>query len=209
MPLVDVPIELGNAAVPGDVHRFLREAERRIDAFQQDSRVPGFVPCDFACAYGFLNALAALDASPGKLFCEWGNGFGVVACLAAMLGYDAVGIEINRDLVDAARLLADDFGVPVEFVHGSFIPAGETIDAAGGFSWLETEASSADMELGPGDFDVIFAYPWPDEEASTMALFERCSTPGALLASYHGSGEFRLQRKTARKPRKAVIRRVR
>lgn len=208
MPLVDVPLEPGDAAVPGDVRRFLREAERRIEAFQHDSRVPGFVPCDFERAYGFLNALAALDAAPGKLFCEWGSGFGVVACLAAMLGYDAVGIEINRDLVDAARLLADDFGVPVEFMHGSFIPAGETIDAGGGFSWLETESAPADVELGPEDFDVIFAYPWPDEEASTEALFERCAAAGALLASYHGGADFRLHRKIARKPRK-LSRRVR
>jgi hypothetical protein len=207
MPLAKVILESGNAAVPGDVRRFLREAERRIEAFQHDSRVPGFVPCDFQCAYGFLNALSALDAAPGKLFCEWGSGFGVVACLAAMLGYDAVGIEINRDLVDAARLLADDFGVPVEFVHGSFIPPGETIDAAGGFSWLETEESTADMELGPDDFDVIFAYPWPDEEASTEALFERCAATGALLASYHGGADFRLCRKIAGKARKATGRR--
>ncbi len=208
MPLIEVPLELGDPAVPGDVRRFLREAERRIEEFQHDSRVPGFVPCDFPCAYRFLNSLAALDARPGKLFCEWGSGFGVVACLAAMLGYDAVGIEINRDLVDAARLLAEDFAVPVEFVHGSFIPQGETIDAAGGFSWLETEASQGDMEFGPDDFDVIFAYPWPDEEASTEALFERCAAAGALLASYHGGADFRLQRKVAGKTRKAAGRRA-
>ena len=209
MPLVDVALELSAAAVPGDVRRFLREAERRIEAFQHDSRVPGFVPCDFERAYAFLGALAALDVKPGKLFCEWGSGFGVVACLAAMLGYDAVGIEINRDLVDAAGQLADDFGVPVEFVHGSFIPPGETIDAAGGFSWLETEETAGELELGPEDFDVIFAYPWPDEEASTEALFERCAASGALLASYHGGADFRLCRKVVGKARKAAGRRGR
>ena len=163
--------------------------------------MPGFVPCDFKGAYQFLSTIAACDVTDGKLFCEWGSGFGVVACLAAMLGYDAVGIEINRDLVDAAGQLSADFGIPVEFVHGSFIPAGETIDAAGGFSWLETEAADRDAELGPDDFDIIFAYPWPDEEIATEAMFERCAAAGALLASCHGGADFRLRRKVAKRRR--------
>jgi hypothetical protein len=209
MPLVDLNLPIDAAALPAEVRAFLREADRRIERFQRECRAPGFVPSDFAGAYAVLRAIAEADVAPGRLFCEWGSGFGVVACLAAMLGYDAVGIEINRDLVDAAGQLADDFGIPVEFVHGSFIPPGETIDAGGGFSWLETEETGADVELGPDDFDVIFAYPWPDEEASTEALFERCAAAGALLASYHGGADFRLHRKIAGKARKRAGRRAR
>jgi hypothetical protein len=198
MPLVEIPVAMDAVELAGDVRRFLREAERRIEDFQRDSRVPGFVPCDFERAYRFLSAVAAFDVTDGKLFCEWGSGFGVVACLAALLGYDAVGIEINRDLVEAAGQLAADFGIPVEFVHGSFIPAGETIDADGGFSWLETERAARDAEFGPEDFDVIFAYPWPDEEVATEAMFERRAANGALLASCYSGATFRLQRKIAR-----------
>src|SRR5207253_2465060 len=123
----------------------------------------------------------------------------VVACLAAMLEFDACGIEVEDELVEAARLLADDFGLPVEFVRGSFIPSGGEVltEAGAGFAWLTTNADqcSEELELGPDDFDVVFAYPWPDEEDVTGALFERYASPGAMLVTYHGGDQFRLRRK--------------
>src|SRR5947209_3813753 len=105
MPLADLPLELEDAPLPGDVAAFVREAYRRIEAFQQDSRVPGFVPSDLEQAYRVLRAVA-VHVPPGALFCEWGSGFGVIACLAAMLDFDAVGIEIEESLVDEAERLA-------------------------------------------------------------------------------------------------------
>jgi hypothetical protein len=60
------------------------------------------------------------------MFCEWGSGLGVVTCLAALLEFDANGIEVDSTLAHASRLLAADFDVPVEFAQGNFIPAGAT-----------------------------------------------------------------------------------
>src|SRR5579885_3294362 len=114
MALLDVKLTVADAELPADVRALLREADRRIERFQRDCHVPGFVPSDFAGAYRVLRALQEADAAPGGLFCEWGSGFGVVACLAALLGYDAHGIEIEGELVDAARELAADFDLPVE-----------------------------------------------------------------------------------------------
>ena len=51
------------------------------------------------------------------------------------------------------------------------------------------------------DFDVIFAYPWPDEESLTADLFERCGRAGAVLVTYHTSDELRIRRKTVRSRR--------
>ena len=123
-----------------------------------------------------------------------------------MLDFDACGIEIDGDLVLAARQLAADFDLPVEFVHDSFIPRGgeSFADTAGGeFAWLTPDGGGAYDELGldPDDFDLIFAYPWPDEEDVIDRLFDRYAADGALLLTFHGSDDIRLQRKTNRKLR--------
>ena len=205
MPLVEVRLEHDDDAIPGDVDRFLREANRRIEEFQRESSVPGFVACDHERTYRVLRNVAAAQVTPGTLFCEWGSGFGVVACLAAMLDFDAVGIEIEEALVAEAQKLARDFELPVEFLHGSFIPQGGAVpaDLGEGFVWLNTEEADPDeLAFDPNDFDVIFAYPWPDETDITTALFQRFARNGALLVTYHENGALRLRRKVAKKSRR-------
>ena len=54
----------------------------------------------------------------------------------------------------------------------------------------------AELDLSPGDFDIVFAYQWPDEESTITALIERYASVGALLVTYHGGSEFRIRRKT-------------
>jgi hypothetical protein len=199
MALADLDLPINPSPIPADVRALLREADRRIERFQRDCRVPGFVPSDFAGAYNVLRALSEADLAPGSLFCEWGSGFGVIACLAAKLDFDAHGIEVEGELVDAARRLANDFDLPVEFVRGSFIPKGGDACLAGGdgFAWLTTRADGTEDELGlgPADFDVIFAFPWPDEEQVIPTLFERHAAPGAVLVTYHEAADFRVRRK--------------
>ena len=200
MSLIDVKLVLDEATIPADVRAFLHEADRRIEEFQQHARVPGFVPSDFARTYQVLRAVGSSNLTPGNLFCEWGSGFGVVACLAALLGFDACGIEIEGELVDAAQQLADDFELPVEFIRGSFIPRGgeACVQRDDEFAWLTTDGGNTHEELGlaPDTLDVIFAYPWPDEERVTGVLFERYAAVGAVLVTYHGGEDFRLRRKT-------------
>jgi hypothetical protein len=204
MPLVDVSLMIEPAALPADVRALLREADRRIERFTQDGRIPGFVPCDFATTYGVLRALAEAGVAPGELFCEWGSGFGVVACMASMVGFDACGIEIEEELVEAARQLAEDFGLPVEFIRGSFIPKGSEISLDNdGFSWLVTEEVGTEEEWGlaPADYDLVFAYPWPDEERAVAGMFEKHAAVGSVLLSYHGGDKLRVRRKTGERPR--------
>ncbi|HTK76815.1 MAG TPA: class I SAM-dependent methyltransferase [Gemmataceae bacterium] len=200
MPLIDVNLPAADGTVPGDVRAFLAEAERRIEHFQQSARVPAFVPSDFDRVYQTLKTVETTAIAPGRRVCEWGSGFGVVASLAAMLEFDAYGIEIEPELVDAARRLAHDFELPVEFVCGSFIPIGgeNLVDAGSTFSWLTPDSGTAYEEIGldADDFDIVFAYPWPDEEDVIWRLFERYASTGAVLITYHGSDDIRVQRKT-------------
>ena len=199
MPLVDLCLTVAGGEIPRDVRSFLREANRRIERFQADFRIPGFVPSDFALAYGALQAVAREGVASGNHFCEWGSGFGVVSCLAARLDFQAVGIEVEGNLVDAAQQLADDFDLPVDFHHGSFIPVGGETSFAltDEFAWLATnEGTTGDeRDHDPTEFDVIFAYPWPDEERFIGALFDRYADTGAVLATYHGGEAIRLRRK--------------
>ena len=109
MPLAEVPYPEDDAPLPPDVRRFLRDADRRIEDFLYSARVPAFVPSDYPSAYRILKALNDHPVARGNRFCEWGSGYGVVTCLAAMLGFEAVGIEIDAGLVDCARRLAEAY----------------------------------------------------------------------------------------------------
>src|SRR5262249_27623896 len=200
MTLRDLKVGCTRSVLPADVRALLREATKRIRRFQRAHRIPAFVSSDHQGAYHALRALTKGDLLAGDQFCEWGSGFGVVACLAAMLDFDACGIEIEEELVDAAQQLADDFGLPVEFIRGSFIPKGgdpcqHTTEE---FAWLTPDESTTheELALGTDDFDVIFAYPWPDEEQLTENFFEFHAAVGAVLVTYHESGDFRLRWKT-------------
>jgi hypothetical protein len=208
---VDIDISINGSVLPDDVVAFLREADLRISQFVRNSpiRVTGFVPSDFVTVYHSLRAITEANLAPGTSLCEWGSGFGVVASLAAMLGFRACGIETERGLVDASRKLADDFGLPVEFVHGSFIPSGAEADVEEAYAdtsaeyfWLVTDADDAYDELGldPHDFDVVFAYPWPGEEFLIEGLFEKYAAEEALLLTYNKYNSVRIRRKVGEMP---------
>lgn len=208
MALVDVEFSVKNRTLNGRVARFLRDADERITEFYRTSRgsCSGFVPSDYAPIYEALEAIVDQNLATGNSFCEWGSGFGVVASMAAMLDFDACGIEIERDLVDESAQLAEDYDLDVEFIHGSFIPPGGAREAEqvylhdnDGFSWLVTDTDSTYEDLGrePDDFDVVFAYPWPDEEGVIFNLFDAFAAKGALLLTQEKFNVLRLQRKVS------------
>jgi hypothetical protein len=206
MPLVDVPIPEPDGRLPYDLRRFLAEADKRVEEALKDAVIPGFVPGDYE---GLATVLAAVRDGPllrGHRFCEWGSGLGVATCVAGLLGYEATGIETEWPLVEAARQLADDFDVPAEFAHGSYIPpdAEEFVLSAGNYSWLHTDADHTyhDLGLDVDDFDIIYAYSWPDEEQLAADLFERYGGLGAVLVSFRGGDGFRLRRKVERRKRR-------
>lgn len=202
--LIDVELHLRDIAIPADVAGLLADAHERIEALDNSMRVeiPAFVPSNFEIAYRALVKIQAMNLATGRRFIEWGSGIGVVACLASCVGFDAVGIEIERKLVDIAQQIAGDHAIDVEFVCGSFVPAGVVprVDWIDGVAWLTTEGDDGheELELDPDDFDVIFAYPWPGEEQVIFDLFADVAAVGALLLTFHGMEGVKLQRKVKR-----------
>ncbi|MEM8866285.1 MAG: hypothetical protein AAGF31_12135 [Planctomycetota bacterium] len=202
MRLKPVQLSPPSQILPARVIDLLDDADERIERLQHDLRdrpIAAFVPSDFATAYHALDQINELNLAPGHRFVEWGSGAGVVTCLASLLGWDAVGIEIEDDLVDLAESIAEDHEVEVEFVRGSFVPEDCHADLAEqrDINWLRTDGVDAYqwLELDPDDFDLVFAYPWPGEEQIVFEIFAECGAVGALLLTYHGQEGLRLQRK--------------
>lgn len=181
----------------------IRDAQDRIERFlhkrQASDPIPSFVACDFVMVDRALRAIADQRLAPGDVFCEWGAGFGVVAGLAALHGFGSHAIEIHRDLVSQAEQLLGDHDLEVEVAQGSLVPEGgdAIVDDLAQQAWLLTGEHPAYDELGidVSDIDLIFAYPWPGEEGLIEALFEAFAADGALLLTYHGMNEIKLQRK--------------
>lgn len=195
-PLPPLDERLAKVAAMAD-----EEADAFIERHTHDP-VPGFVPCDFALTARALTAIKRHSLSTGLELCEWGSGIGGVTIAASILGFDAVGIEINPDLVDTSRALADRcLASNARFVCGSFVPDGADthIDSVDEIVWLVSGGADAHEELGMGidDFDVIFAYPWPGEEAVLINLFERYSAAGAMLVTYNGVEGMKAYRKAS------------
>ena len=125
----------------------------------------------------------------------------MVTDLAALHDLDACGIEVETDLVREAEQLAEDFGISATFAQGSFIPDGgeELIEFQEDVNHVETDTPSAyaELERGINDFDLFFAFPWPGEHRFWESIFEHFAADGALLLTYQGVEQLRLQRRVA------------
>ncbi|MCY2923946.1 MAG: hypothetical protein NT031_00635 [Planctomycetota bacterium] len=203
-PVTLVQLHLPDTFLPAppEVARFIVEAQSRIDSFIESRLVDpihSFVPSDFSLVYSALRHVADGRLACGPAFCEWGSGAGVITCLAAMVGFDACGIEFEPDLVDLSIRLARHYHLKATFCRGNFIPhRGQKIaEQVSEFAWLAAGGPNPYdlMDVEIDDFDVVFAYPWPGEERVIERLFDRFASDGALLLTYNGVEGVHLFRK--------------
>ncbi len=135
---------------------------------------------------------------PGARLVELGSGVGLMAIVADLLGYEAVGIEIEPELVEVARGLAAAAGSRAEFVEGSFVPpeARDDVHLLDADTLTVTEGRDAweDLALAMDDFDVVSVYPWPDQTAWLVDLVRRHAAPHAVLLTYSGRDGYRVRR---------------
>ena len=204
MALQEIELNWAQQPMPGAAaEAFIEDAQERVERFiharQTSEPIPSFVACDFVMVDRALQAIVEQRLTPGPVFCEWGAGFAVAAGLAAIHGLGSYAIEIHRDLVDQAGRLLRDHGIEVELAQGSLVPEGgdEIVDRMASQDWLKTNEHPAydELEIDVSDIDLIFAYPWPGEEGLIEALFDAFAAHGALLLTYHGMNEMKLQRK--------------
>lgn len=190
--------------LPRDVSSLLADAKARIDAyFARPGTVPGTksIPSDHELVYRTLRTLRTTEPD-ARTFCEWGSGFGVVAGLAVLLGYEAHGIELDAELVTASRALLVDHRLRATIVRGSFIPDDyaerEHLSDLDTRTVLSAPCAFDDMDLGIDDFDVTFAYPWPTEEDLYKDVFARYADYGAVLLTWSQSEGMRAYRKVGK-----------
>jgi hypothetical protein len=157
------------------------------DRAVRDKAFHPFVAADYHVVLETLARVRATfaDRSRRPTMIELGSGNGVIAIMADLLGFDAVGIELDGSLVAIARELAQRYDSSARFAVGSFIPSGYTWRSESGDARMGTIGSgpSAYRELGRAldDFDVVYAYPWEGEAPIIRDLARRYANPHATL----------------------------
>jgi hypothetical protein len=215
MPLEPITLPENPRPLPKSAELLIREGRHRIDQYFEcglNRRTPRFLPSDYDHAAETLQTIQTRRLAPGNRFCEWGSGFGIVAGLAAIFGFEACGIEIEPLLIQFARELAADFDLPVQFACRSFVPDGFEVyeDRIGESTQLFETARlpSAgrparpayryeELELDIEDLDVVFAYPWPGEQQLVEDLFEATAVVGGVLVLYQGIEDLVVWQKAA------------
>jgi len=207
-----IAMEGPEARVSDHVARLIATCSRGWERFfaDHDDEAPRFVPSVPERVWAILAEVTTRQLPPTRVFCEWGSGFGTSTCLAALLGYEAYGLEIDEELVRLARAIARRLGIPVTMLCTSFLPAGYAASAGGdGAALVTPEAVNAHhdtaearaplrydgMESAIADIGVFFAYPWPEERVLMRQLFEAVARVGALLVVYHTDTDIRVLRK--------------
>jgi hypothetical protein len=215
MALEAIAMEGPEARVSAQVARLIATCSRSWERFfaDHDDQAPRFVPSVPERVWAVLAEVTARQLPPTRVFCEWGSGFGTATCLAALLGYEAYGLEIDAELVRLSRALARRLGIRVTMLCTSFFPAGYAASAGGDGAALVTPASvrahhdTAEarrllrydgMAIAIADIGLFFAYPWPEERVLMRQLFETVARVGALLVVYHTDTDIRVWRKVER-----------
>jgi hypothetical protein len=127
MTIEEIEMEVPEAKVSDQVARLIDTCSRgweRFFAHNDDHQAPRFVPSVPEIVFSALEEVTKRKLPPNRVFCERGSGFGTATCMAALLGYQAYGIEIEEELVRSSRAIARRLGIPVEILCTSMFPAG-------------------------------------------------------------------------------------
>ena len=211
MAVEEIKLDLKDILVPPDIATLVLEADQGMDNYYDAGKNkgnPNIVPCDPTLFYKALAYITQKDIPIGRVFCEWGSGFGYCGCLAAKLGYDSFGVELDEKLVAYSEKFAKTRGLDVTYLTTSYFPEGfSCYEGSGGRELITPEETSyrdhsnhflpiySGMEHDTGEIDVFFVYPWPTEYEMFLELFDALASDGAIYLVYYGDGEMCAYRK--------------
>ena len=213
MAIEEIAMEGPEARVSDTVARLIETCSRgweRFFADHDDHQAPRFVPSVPERVFAVLEEVTTRNLPPNRVFCEWGSGFGTATCLAALLGYEAYGLEIDEELVRRSRAIARRLRIPVTMLCTSLFPEGYGAYAGvDGAALVAPESLSdhndedrgplrydgMDIKIDIADIGVFFAYPWPEEQELMQQLFDAVAREGAILVVYHTDKDIRVVRK--------------
>jgi len=200
--LVPLQLAIDHAPLPPPVTALLARAKDHIDRwFARPAHRTGFgfIPSDYEQVWRALTAIKQEHPDTRRML-EWGSGFGVVAGLGALLGWQTYGIEIDADLVTSANELLAAQDLRATFVPGSFVPVdfdAEGLDDSETRTVLGLPDAYDELGYDLDDFDLVFAYPWPTEEELYREIFRRGADYGAILVTWSHQEGVRMHRKVA------------
>ena len=203
MPLIELEMDLDDEQPLSDpIERWLEASRQRIQLFwDQFPQKPlaQYIECDFEWVTRGLQYCVDQQLIDGKLFVEWGCGFGVVTGVASILGLDAIGIEAEEFLCDEGKKLLNVNSIEAELWCGNFLPSGSaklSMDDDPNVSLTHTcESAYSTNQMTLDDFAIVYVYPWPGEEHFLKSVFNRYARKDALLLLYRGPYHVELYRK--------------
>ena len=202
-----IDYEAESPEVPEPFASLIKDADDRWDKFwaqKLNKRYPRYVASEPAQVYAALKHVRDEGLALGERFIEWGSGFGVATSLAAQLGFEATGIELEDGLVEIAESLAEEHQTGAKFIASTYIPESYiSYDHVGGSDIVPDESFGHQaepprydgMDIGLDEIDVFFVYPWPGEQEMMLKLFQSVASEDALLIAYYGDQEICIYRK--------------
>lgn len=204
---IEIPSSIDSIPIPAGISARIELARERIQAFQDRwdrPQIEQFVAGDYDLVWQTLQWITDTVPRTGQRFLEWGCGFAVVSGLAAELGYDAIGIEAEIDLLQEGMKTIEQWKsidsnpTNVELIHGNFLPPGaDSLADDPTLPSLGHPLPEAYSKLGLNldDFAIVYSYPWPGEDDFHELVFDRYAESGALLIQFCGPNDVRVSRK--------------
>jgi hypothetical protein len=190
--LLEAPL-ISDGPLLSEFSQLWAEADQLWNLYQDTAPFAEYVSADYLSVY---ESLARLRGSATSVL-EWGSGLGVVTIMASRMGFQAYGIEAEPGLIEHAAQLAASYGATARFARGSFIPdhfVGCRADGERYRTVVEVAEGYTELDMDLRDFDLVYAYPWPDEHTFYRNIMRQFARSGAMLLTYDARAGMELVR---------------